>query len=155
MSAMPKAKKYKVREKTNTNPLSGSEEHIKAREKVLPVVESLRSARDKDRKWSSAIIGALVQDDTLRLTLLREGNRSLWNGKLTPGIVNALLDRLTDDFLEVQVDALRSIDALILKEGESLCKEMCRKNLLTLIKKIIFSVKKLKKTSTNTRSEKL
>ena len=83
MNAMPKAKKYKFREKTNTNPLSGSEEHVKAHEKVLPVIECLRSGRETDRKWSSAIIGALVQDDTLRLTLLREGNRSLCNGRLT------------------------------------------------------------------------
>jgi hypothetical protein len=43
--------------------------------------------------------------------------------------------------LEVQVDALGSIDALILKEGESLCKEMYRKNILTLIKKTIQSVR--------------
>lgn len=70
---MPKAKKYKAREKTKTDPLSRSEEHVKAHEKVLPVIESLRSARETDRKWSSAIIGELVQDDTLRLTLLREG----------------------------------------------------------------------------------
>ena len=70
---MPKAKKYKARETTKTGPLTRSEEHIKAHEKVLPVIESLRSAKETDRKWSSAIIGELVQDDTLRLTLLREG----------------------------------------------------------------------------------
>ena len=47
--------------------------HQKAREQVLPVMQSLQSANEKDRKWSSAIITELVQDDTLRLTLLREG----------------------------------------------------------------------------------
>jgi hypothetical protein len=73
---MPKAKKYKAREKTKTDPLNRSEEHVKAHETVLPVIESLRSARETDRKWSSVIIGALVQDDTLRLTLLREGKYS-------------------------------------------------------------------------------
>ena len=47
--------------------------HQKAREQVLPVIQSLQSANEKDRKWSTAIITELVQDVTLRLTLLREG----------------------------------------------------------------------------------
>jgi len=75
---MGKAKKYKVRTNTDTNPLQRDEAHIKAREKVLPVVDSLKSANEKDRKWSSAIITELVQDDTLRLTLLREGVVSIF-----------------------------------------------------------------------------
>ena len=75
---MGKAKKYKVRTNTDTNPLHRDEAHIKAREKVLPVVDSLKSANEKDRKWSSAIITELVQDDTLRLTLLREGVVSIF-----------------------------------------------------------------------------
>jgi hypothetical protein len=56
-----------------TNPLQRNEAHQKAREQVLPIIESLKSANEKDRKWSTAIIAELVQDDTLRLTLLREG----------------------------------------------------------------------------------
>ena len=47
--------------------------HQKAREQVLPVIQSLQSANERDRKWSTAVITELVQDDTLRLTLLREG----------------------------------------------------------------------------------
>jgi hypothetical protein len=70
---MPKARKYKVRTSTSTNPLQRGEAHTKAQEKVFPVIQSLKSAHEKDRKWSSAIISELVQDDTLRLTLLREG----------------------------------------------------------------------------------
>lgn len=70
---MPKATKYKVRTSTNTNPLKRDEAHIRAQERVLPVIQSLKSADEKDRKWSAAIIAELVQDDTLRLTLLREG----------------------------------------------------------------------------------
>jgi hypothetical protein len=77
ITAMPKARKYKVRTSTSTNPLQRDEAHIKAQEKVLPVIQSLKSAHEKDRKWSSAIIADLVQDDTLRLTLLREGILSL------------------------------------------------------------------------------
>jgi len=72
-AAMPKARKYKVRTSTSTNPLQIDEAHIRAKEKVLPVIQSLKSAHEKDRKSSSAIIADLVQDDTLRLTLLREG----------------------------------------------------------------------------------
>jgi hypothetical protein len=73
---MPKSRKYKVRTSSNTNPLQRDEAHIKAQEQVLPVIQSLKSAAEKDRKWSSAIISELVQDDTLRLTLLREGMHS-------------------------------------------------------------------------------
>jgi nitric oxide reductase activation protein len=57
--------------------------------------------------------------------------------KLTQGIVNALLDRLTDNNEEVQYDALGSIDALVVNEGQSLCKELYRKNILTLIEKTL------------------
>lgn len=49
------------------------------------------------------------------------------------GVVDALLDRLTDNNAEVKKDALRSIDALILKQGQSLCKELYRKNILKLL----------------------
>jgi len=70
---MPKTVKYKVRAGTDTNPLQKDETHIRAKETVLPVIQSLKSANEKDRKWSSAIITELVQDQTLRLTLLREG----------------------------------------------------------------------------------
>lgn len=59
---------------------------------------------------------------------------------LIPGVVNALLDRLTDDNMEVKHDALGSIDALILKTGESLCKELYRKNILTLLDIILHQV---------------
>ena len=72
-STMPRAVKYKNRTTTSTNPLQRNEAHQKAREQVLPIIESLKSANEKDRKWSTAIITELVQDDTLRLTLLREG----------------------------------------------------------------------------------
>lgn len=72
-AAMPKARKYKVKPSTTTNPLQRDEAHVKAQETVFPVIQSLKSAHEKDRKWSSAIIAELVQDDTLRLTLLREG----------------------------------------------------------------------------------
>lgn len=48
-------------------------------------------------------------------------------------MVNALLDRLTDNNAEVKIDALGSIDALILKQGQSLCKELYRKNILKLL----------------------
>jgi hypothetical protein len=51
-----------------------------------------------------------------------------------------LLDRLTDDNAEVKIDALKSIDALVLKEGESLCKELYRKNILKLIEVIVTAV---------------
>jgi len=71
---MPKAVKYKNRTPSAVNPLQRDEAHIKSHEKVLPVIDSLKSAQEKDRKWSSAIISELVQDDSLRLTLLREGN---------------------------------------------------------------------------------
>ena len=71
---MGKAKKYKAKTKTETNPLPRDEAHIKSREKVLPVIESLQSANEKERKWSTAIITELVQDERLRLTLLREGS---------------------------------------------------------------------------------
>ena len=56
------------------------------------------------------------------------------------GIVNALLDRLTDDNVEVKIDALKSIDALVLKQGESLCKELYRKNILKLIEGVVIAV---------------
>jgi hypothetical protein len=128
---MPKAPKYKVRTATKTNPLQRDETHIKAREKVLPVIESLKSAVEKDRKWSTSIISELVQDDTLRLTLLREGE--LYMTVLIIGIVNALLDRLTDNNIQVKYDAVGSLDALIVKEGQSLCKELYRKNILKLL----------------------
>jgi len=59
---------------------------------------------------------------------------------LTQGIVNALLDRLTDDNEEVQCDALGSIDELVAHEGQSLCKELYRKNILTLIEKMLGKV---------------
>ena len=51
-----------------------------------------------------------------------------------------MLDRLTDDNVEVKIDALKSIDALVLKEGESLCKELHRKNILKLIEVIVIAV---------------
>lgn len=70
---MPKATKYKQRTTSIKDPLKRDEAHTKAHETVLPVIQSLKSANEKDRKWSSAIISELVQDDTLRLTLLREG----------------------------------------------------------------------------------
>lgn len=70
---MPKERTYKVRTRTTTNPIFRDEAHMRAHEKVMPVVQSLKSANEKDRKWSSAIITELVQDDTMRLTLLREG----------------------------------------------------------------------------------
>jgi hypothetical protein len=59
---------------------------------------------------------------------------------LTLGIINALLDRLTDDNTEVKTDALGSFDSLILKEGESLCKQLYRKNILKLLEKILLTV---------------
>jgi hypothetical protein len=133
---MPRAVKYKNRTKTTTNPLQRNEVHEKTREQVLPIMQSLQSANEKDRKWSTAIITELVQDDTLRLTLLREG-MLIRSQKLIPGIVNALLDRLTDNNEEVQYDALGSIDALVLNEGQSLCKELYRKNILVLIEKML------------------
>ena len=58
---------------TVTNPLQRNETHQRAREQVFPIIQSLRSANEKDRNWSTAIITELVQDDNLRLTLLREG----------------------------------------------------------------------------------
>jgi hypothetical protein len=70
---MPKATKYKQRTTSTIDPLKRDEAHTKAHETVLPVIQSLKSANEKDRRWSSAIISELVQDDTLRLTLLREG----------------------------------------------------------------------------------
>lgn len=51
-----------------------------------------------------------------------------------------MLDRLTDDYAEVKIDALKSIDALVLKEGESLCKELYRKNILKLIEVTVTAV---------------
>ena len=129
---MPKARRYKERTKFRTNPIARDEAHSKVHEKVLNVVESLRSANEKDRKWSSAIITELVEDDQLRLTLLKEG------------VVNALLDRLTDDNMQVKHDAIESLDALVLKEGESLCKELCRKNILKLIERVFLDVRKSK-----------
>jgi hypothetical protein len=71
---MPRATKYKQRTTSTTNPLQRDAAHTKAQETVLPVIQSLKSANENDRKWSTAIITELVQDDTLRLTLLREGN---------------------------------------------------------------------------------
>ena len=59
---------------------------------------------------------------------------------LTRGVVNALLDRLTDDNVEIRSDALGSIDALVLKTGESLCKELYRKNILTLLDLVLHQV---------------
>ena len=50
------------------------------------------------------------------------------------------MDRLTDDNNEVIHDALGSIDALILKTGESLCKELYRKNILVLLDMILHKV---------------
>jgi hypothetical protein len=79
-----------------------------------------------------------VQDDTLRLTLLREGE--LYAFVLMIGIVNALLDRLTDDNMEVRFDAVGSLDALIIKEGQSLCKELYRKNILKLLEVALMEV---------------
>ena len=75
-TGMGRASKYKKRSTatTTTNPLLRDEEHKRAHETVLPVVQSLKSASEKDRKWSTAIITELVQDDTTRLALLREGN---------------------------------------------------------------------------------
>jgi len=71
---MPRTAKYKKRTTaTTTNPLYRDESHRRAHETVLPVVQSLKSASEKDRKWSTAIITELVQDDTVRLALLREG----------------------------------------------------------------------------------
>jgi len=52
-------------------------------------------------------------------------------------MVNALLDRLTDNSLEVKLDALGSIDALILKQGQSICIELYRKNILKLLETIV------------------
>ena len=49
------------------------------------------------------------------------------------GVVNALLDRLTDNNMEVKCDAVGSLGALILHEGQSLCKELYRKNILKLL----------------------
>jgi hypothetical protein len=135
---MPKAPKYKVRTATKTNPLLRDDAHLKTREKILPVIESLKSALEKDRKWSTSIISELVQDDTLRLTLLREGE--LYAFVLMIGIVNALLDRLTDDNMEVRFDAVGSLDALIIKEGQSLCKELYRKNILKLLEVALMEV---------------
>jgi hypothetical protein len=135
---MPKAPRYKERT-SRTNPIQRDGAHSKLHERVLPVIESLRSANEKDRKWSSAIIGELVQDDNLRLTLLRAG------------IVNALLDRLTDDNMQVKHDALESIDALVLKEGESLSKELYRKNILKLIEVIFSNVRQLTNFLTSDR----
>jgi nitric oxide reductase activation protein len=40
----------------------------------------------------------------------------------------------------VQYDALGSIDALVVNEGQSLCKELYRKNILTLIEKMLSRV---------------
>jgi len=59
---------------------------------------------------------------------------------LTLGIINALLDRLADDNTEVKTDALGSIDILIMKVGESLCKELYRKNILKLLEKTLLAV---------------
>ena len=74
MKTMPRASKYKKRTATaTTNPLQRDPSHTRAHETVLPVVQSLKSASEKDRKWSTAIITELVQDDTVRLALLREG----------------------------------------------------------------------------------
>jgi hypothetical protein len=56
------------------------------------------------------------------------------------GIVNALLDRLTDNSLEVKLDALQSLDALLLKQGQSTCKEIYRKNIVALLGKIVTQV---------------
>ena len=70
---MPKTVKYKARASTDTNPLQRDETHTEAKEKIVPVIQSLKSANEKDRKWSAAIIAELVQDESLRLTLLREG----------------------------------------------------------------------------------
>jgi hypothetical protein len=136
---MARAKKTNKKTKTDTNPLLRDEKYVKAREKVLPVIESLKSGNEKDRKWSTAIISELLQDDTLRLTLLREGT---WIGGLSDlGLVNALLDRLTDNNLEVKYDAVDSIDALVLKEGQGTCKELYRKNVLTLLEKLLNEVR--------------
>ena len=53
--------------------------------------------------------------------------------------------------MEVKCDALGSIEALILKEGQSLCKEFYRKNILKLIEVILFAVGRLLCTSSKER----
>jgi len=54
---------------------------------------------------------------------------------------------LTDNSREVQLDALRSLDALILKQGQSICKELYRKNIFTLLDSIVAQVYKEQNSS--------
>ena len=54
--------------------------------------------------------------------------------------MNALLDRLTDNSLEVKHDALGAIHALILKQGQGICKELYRKNIVKLLETVVAEV---------------
>jgi hypothetical protein len=75
-------------------------------------------------------------DDTLRLTLLREGMPFFrW------GIMNRSCEcsvgLIDDNDAAVILNALGSLDALILKQGQSLCTELYRKNIVTLLDKLL------------------
>ncbi|EEB06577.1 hypothetical protein SJAG_01621 [Schizosaccharomyces japonicus yFS275] len=107
-------------QKTATN---SQEIVLEGKETAIPVLEKLSSSEAKERSWSaSAISNLILGDSETRLLLLKNG------------LVKKLLERLTDDSIEVVIEVTGAIRNLAVEDGYDVCMDMYRKNILSPLK---------------------
>lgn len=88
-------------------------------EAALPLLSRLDNPEIKERSWACSAISNIIASCTEgRLYLLKNG------------LVSKLIDRISDDSVEVVVEATGALRNLAIEEGYSICMDMYRKNVL-------------------------
>ncbi|EPX71010.1 uncharacterized protein SOCG_01231 [Schizosaccharomyces octosporus yFS286] len=110
--------------KNRLNPLKKQDGAIKElpldlKESALPVLSRLENPEAKERSWAaSAISSIIVSSSEGRLQLLKNG------------LVSKLMNRLTDDSIEVVVEVTGALRNLVIEEEYAVLIDLYRKNIL-------------------------
>ncbi|ORY01225.1 ARM repeat-containing protein [Basidiobolus meristosporus CBS 931.73] len=101
-------------------------------EDVLPVIQKLSAPEASDRAWAAAGVSNLLLSDPKTRRLLMSKN-----------LVGLLIDRLTDDNIDVLVEAAGALRNLASIGGDEVCGEMFNKNILSPIQGLVPKVSQI------------
>ncbi|KAK9701950.1 hypothetical protein K7432_011483 [Basidiobolus ranarum] len=95
-------------------------------EDVLPVIQKLSAPEAADRAWAAAGVSNLLLSDPKTRRLL-----------LSKNLVALLIERLTDDNIDVLVEAAGALRNLASIGGDEVCGELFNKNILSPIQSLV------------------
>ncbi|KAI9598932.1 armadillo-type protein [Syncephalis fuscata] len=95
-------------------------------EGVLPVIDKISAVDASERAWACACVSNLVGQDHRTRKLL-----------LSRGLVDKLVERLTDSKLAVSVEAVGTLRNLTVLGGYKVCADMFSKNILTAMQRLV------------------